>query len=145
MEDLFRSYWWLLFPLSWFVIGGWNSLLNYRRHKDTMELMRTYVASGKEPPPDLVQAVSQPIDDDWGPRRRYRYGYRYGRGGWASRVVFFAIMCAGFAWASREDIYGAGQAFSIVAFVMGAITVATLVSGLVCMIGARNGRDRPQE
>jgi len=22
MEDLFRSYWWLIFPLGWFVASG---------------------------------------------------------------------------------------------------------------------------
>ncbi len=132
MEDLFRSYWWLLFPLSWFVIGGWNSWLNYRRSRDAMDLMRTYAASGKEPPPDLLKTFNGPIDEDswnYSDRRHQRYGYGYRRS-WPGRVVLFGMLCAGFAWASYSDYFGVSEPFAIVAFVMGAIAVATLVSGL---------------
>ena len=30
MEDLFRSYWWLLFPAGWFIAEAWQSWLRYR-------------------------------------------------------------------------------------------------------------------
>ena len=50
MEDLFRSYWWLLFPLAWFVSAGFSSLLNYRRQKDALKLIQTYAEKGQEPP-----------------------------------------------------------------------------------------------
>ncbi|MBX7247500.1 MAG: hypothetical protein K1X35_00445 [Caulobacteraceae bacterium] len=136
MEDLFRSYWWLLFPLSWFIIGGWNSWLNYRRSRDAMDLMRQYAAQGKEPPPDLMRTLSYPVDDDgWG-RRRYRhYGYRRS---WPARVAMFSILAVGFYWAASENLYGAEDAFKIVTFVMGAIAVATLVGGLVARLGGRD-------
>lgn len=136
MEEIFRSYWWLLFPLSWFVIGGWNSWLNYRRSKDAMDLMRQYAAQGKEPPPDLMRTLSYPVDDDgWGGRRRWRRGY-YGYGSygyrrnWPARVVTLGVLSAGFAWAAWSDYFGVSQPFAIVAFILGAIALATLVGGL---------------
>ena len=45
-------------------------------------------------------------------------------------VVLFGVMSAGFAYASWSDIYGAGEAFLIVSFVLGALCLASLVSAL---------------
>ena len=30
MEDLFRSYWWLIFPIWGLAMGSWHSFANYR-------------------------------------------------------------------------------------------------------------------
>lgn len=137
-EDLFRSYWWLLFPLSWFIAGAWHSWLNYRKHRDNLDLIKKFADSGKEVPAGLLDKLSAPIPDDWDEHdardrrdRRYRRYYRrtYGFGGWY-RVVLFGSLAAGFAYASYIDIYGAGEAFTIVAFVMGAMFLATLVATL---------------
>jgi hypothetical protein len=131
MEDLFRSYWWLLFPFSWFVIGGWRSWLNYRSNRDTLDLIKSYAQSGREPPPELLARLNQRDaygDDDDRPRRRYRGDSRYG--GWY-QVVLFGVLCMGFTYAAVTDFYGNGSAFVIVAFVMGALSLATLVSTLV--------------
>jgi hypothetical protein len=50
MEDVFYRYWWLLFPLAWFVLSGWKSWLRHQRRRDELDLMRTYAAHGKTPP-----------------------------------------------------------------------------------------------
>lgn len=129
MEDLFRSYWWLLFPLAWFVFGGFTSLLNYRRQRDALKLIQTYAEKGQEPPAALLALLDRPIDGSgvWvSPNDRYG---RPGDGAWFS-VVLFGIMAAGFAYASWTDIYGAGEAFLIVSFVLGALCLASLVSAL---------------
>lgn len=129
MEDLFRSYWWLLFPLAWFVFGGFSSFLNYRRQKDTLKLIQTYAERGQEPPAALLKVLERPIDaddDSW----QLRGGGRMSDGNWFS-VVLFGVMSAGFAYASWADIYGAGDAFLIVAFVLGALCLASLVSALL--------------
>ena len=132
-EDLFRSYWWLLFPLSWFIAGAWHSWLNYRKHRDNLDLIKKFADSGKEVPAGLLDKLSAPIPDDWDDdsyrgRHRRRYSRR-GYGGWY-QVVLFGSLAAGFAYASYIDIYGAGEAFTIVAFVMGAMFLATLVATL---------------
>ncbi len=136
-EHLFRSYWWLLFPLSWFIAGAWHSWLNYRKHRDNLDLIKRFADSGKDVPAGLLDKLSSPIPDDWDDddyrgrraRRYYRGRYGYGFGGWY-RVVLFGSLAAGFAYASYTDIYGAGQAFTIVAFVMAAMFLATLVATL---------------
>lgn len=135
MEDLFRSYWWLIFPLGWMMAGGFNSLLNYRRQRDTLDLIKTYAEKGQEPPEALLKVLDRPLDaddDSWHSRRR---GSRMNDGNWFS-VVLFGVMGAGFAYASYTDIYGAGDAFLIVAFVLGALCLASLVSAL---LGRRRG------
>lgn len=127
MEDLFRSYWWLLFPLSWFIFGGFTSFLNYRRQKETLKLIKTYADKGQEPPEALLKVLDRPIDEDgWNSGRGGNSG---GGQGWFS-VVLFGIMAAGFGYASYTDMYGAGDAFLIVTFVLGALCVASLVSKL---------------
>ena len=128
MEDLFRSYWWLLFPLAWFVSAGFSSYLNYRRQKDTLKLIQTYAEKGQEPPEALLKVLDRPIDaddDSWHSRRCGRAG-----DGSLFSVVLFGVMAAGFGYASHMDIYGAGDAFLIVSFVLSALALASLVSAL---------------
>lgn len=138
MEDLFRSYWWLLFPLGWFMFGGFNAVMNYYRQKNVLKIIKTYADRGEQPPESLLKIVEQPIDDSHEYQRGvYQPGTRREDGGWFS-VVLFGCMALGFGYASWSNMYGAGDAFLIVAFVMGALCAASLVSGLV---GRRRRRD----
>ena len=130
MEDLFRSYWWLLFPLAWFVFGGFSSFLNYRRQRDTLKLIQSYAERGQEPPAALLKVLERPIDGSGMYESSAGDGSgRPGDGAWFS-VVLFGVMAAGFAYATWADIYGAGEAFLIVSFVLGALCLASLVSAL---------------
>ena len=52
MEDVFRSYWWLLFPIGFFVFGAWDRWLSYKRSQDRLDLLRAYTNQGKDPPPN---------------------------------------------------------------------------------------------
>jgi amino acid permease len=139
MEDMFRQFWWLIFPLSWFVFGAYQSWLSYRANRDTLDLIKTYAQAGREPPPELLAKLSKRWNDgddfaeaddgDERSRRRHRRRYRH-QHTW-SRVALFGCLCAGFTFASVTDLYQAGPAFIIVAFVMGALTVASAVAILV--------------
>ncbi|MCF8504329.1 MAG: hypothetical protein K9G59_05390 [Caulobacter sp.] len=130
MEDLFRSYWWLMFPLAWFIMGGWQSWLNYRKHRDNIDIIKSYAASGREPPAGLLDKLNAPSahDDAYGYNYRESRGRR-GYGGWY-QVVLFGSLAAGFGYAAATDIYEAGPAFVIVTFVMGALCLASLVATL---------------
>ncbi|MBX7247499.1 MAG: hypothetical protein K1X35_00440 [Caulobacteraceae bacterium] len=55
MEELFRDYWWLLFPLSWMVYAGWTGFLHERRRAEAFKLIRTYREKGQEPPAELAR------------------------------------------------------------------------------------------
>lgn len=135
MEDLFRSYWWLLFPLSWFVFGGINSVVNYYRQKNVLNLLRTYAEKGQEPPAALLSALEQPVDE-WGETRKPRRPTNY----WA-QVGLFAVMAAGFGGAA---LFGQGNGyafpFTIVAFVMAAVAVWALINAMTQRRGS-GGRD----
>lgn len=136
MVELFQGYWWLLFPLGWFVFGGFNAVMNYYRQKNVLKIIKTYADRGEQPPESLLKIVEQPIDD----RHEYQPGTRMEDGRWFS-VVLFGVMAVGFGYASWSDMYGAGDAFLIVSFVMGALCAASLVSGLL----GRQRRRRPQD
>lgn len=129
MEDLFRSYWWLLFPLGWFIASGFSSWLNYRRQRDAIEIIKRYADSGKEPPAELMKLLDKPIDAE---TEFWRSGDAAcgsgGRGRHVFSVVLFAALSAGFGYAAWADLYGAGEAFLIVAFVTGALALASLAS-----------------
>ena len=138
MEDMFRQFWWLIFPLSWFVFGAYQSWLSYRANRDTLDLIKTYAQSGREPPPELMAKLSKrwndgddlgEVDDDDRFRRRHRR--RHWRQHTWSRVALFGCLCAGFTFAAATDLYEAGPAFVIVSFVMAALAVAAAVSILV--------------
>ncbi len=132
MEDLFRSYWWLLFPMAWFVFGGFSSFLNYRRQKETLKLIRAYAERGEPPPEGLLKVLDQPVDDS----RDYGPGRSGGRDGHWFSFVFFGIAAVGFAYGAYTDMYGAGPALVIVTFVLAGLSAASLVSAL------RQGRRR---
>lgn len=134
MEDLFRSYWWLIFPVGWMIAGGFSSLLNYKRQKDTLKLIQTYAEKGQEPPEALLKVLDRPIDVD---HEHRSYSERRGTEGTWFSVVLFGLMAAGFGYASYTDMYGAGEAFLIVTFVLGALSAACLVQAL--MRGGRKG------
>jgi amino acid permease len=139
MEDMFRQFWWLIFPLSWFVFGAYQSWLSYRANRDTLDLIKTYAQSGREPPPELMAKLSkrwndgddlgEVDDDDDSYRRRHRR--RHWRQHTWSRVALFGCLCAGFTYAAVTDLYQAGPAFVIVSFVMAALAVAAAVTILV--------------
>lgn len=59
MLDLVSAYWWLAFPLSWFVITGWRNGLAYRANRDTMDVIKSYVRNGRTPPPELIVKLRQ--------------------------------------------------------------------------------------
>lgn len=133
MVELIQSFWWLLFPLGWFIFGGFNAMVNYYRQKNVLKIIKTYADRGEQPPEALLKIVEQPIDD----RHEYTQNRRMDDGNGFS-VVLFGIMAVGFGYASWSNMYGAGDAFLIVAFVMGALAAASLVSSL---LGRRRRRD----
>lgn len=56
--DLFRDFWWLVFPLSGIVFGAFQRWLAYRARRETLDLIKTYAAAGREAPAELVARLS---------------------------------------------------------------------------------------
>lgn len=128
MEDLFRSYWWLLFPLAGFAFAGLASYLRYRRQKALLDLIRSYVENGREPPADLIGQINMGADDDgdWtGTSRGRREPTNY----W-SLVGLFTVLAAGFGIATFMGVDGGSGAFVIVTLTMAAVAVWALICAL---------------
>ena len=133
MEDLFRAYWWLLFPMAWFVFGGFSSWLNYRKQRETLKLLKTYADKGQEPPEALLRVLDKPIDSDneaWGgasrPGRPANYWSLFG---------LFAVLAGGFGIAAyMPETFGVDMGvrfpFTVVALTMGAVSVWALISAM---------------
>jgi hypothetical protein len=140
MDDLFRSYWWLLFPLGFFVFGAWDRWLVYKRSQDHLELIKAYAAQGKEPPPELVRGIRETVlddtDDDYaGSRRGRRYYRRYHRYGpyWQWRAFFFTGAVALGFWLASEyaDLPGTEGPFRLVAIIMTCVAGANLLGAIL--------------
>jgi len=146
MESFFFSYWWLLFPLGFFIFGAWDRWLSYQRSKDRLELLRTYTAQGKDPPPELIRALQGEEDlDDQGPppydpydrysrraaRRYYRYRWRASPyWAWRGAIVTGAV-AAGFWFASEyADIPGIDWPFRLVAIIMTCVAAGNLIAAI---------------
>lgn len=56
--ELFRDFWWLIFPLSGMVFGAFQRWLAYRARRDALDLIRSYAAAGHEPPTALVDRLN---------------------------------------------------------------------------------------
>jgi hypothetical protein len=142
VNNFFYSFWWLIFPIMGFGFGFLNMYLRYRHQRDAMELLKTYVAQGKEPPPEISKMLSQPMSDgQWG-----GWGGCGRRGGryWEWRRVFiFASLAIGFGLASYYgDDWGVhGEpAFVVVAAVMACLAIGSLLFALLA--GRLSGDDK---
>ena len=60
IQDFFRSFWWLIFPLGWFAFEAYQRWLAHRARRDTVELLKTYAEAGREPPPELLARLDRP-------------------------------------------------------------------------------------
>jgi hypothetical protein len=112
--------------------------MRYRRHRDTLDLIKSYTDQGKDPPQALVDRVAGKLradeeaednEDGWSDRedRRHYRRLRRREGRWY-QVVLFGVLAAGFGFAAVSDMYSASGAFLIVAFVMAALCLASLVT-----------------
>jgi hypothetical protein len=155
MVYFFSSYWWLLFPIGAFVFGAWDRWLAYRRSRDHLDLLKTYAAQGKEPPPELVRGVADGLNGEapgayppgggyppgygaappppyyWGSRRAWRRYYRWGPY-WQWRSAFITgAVAAGF-WAASEwsDWPGTYEPFRLVAIIMTIVAAGNLLGAI---------------
>ena len=130
MTEIFVSYWWLLFPLAFFIAGGWNSFMRYQRTRAKIDLLKSYAASGKEPPAELVASIDR---DDEG---RDHWGGGEGRsgqkgGGTAFLVILFAGLAGVFFYTGKVGLLGqTGDEFYFIAMILGVLSLAFLASAI---------------
>jgi hypothetical protein len=152
MHSFFWSFWWLIFPIGFFIFGAWDRWLAYQRSRDRLELLRTYTAQGKDPPPELLKALqadeAEEEDDAYAPydrygrrrgRRYYRRYLRYASPYWAWRTaIVTSAVAAGFWFASEyADFPGLDWPFRLVAIIMTAVAAGHLVAAIFSSVFPR--------
>jgi len=126
------SYWWLIFPLFFFFGAGWDSWLKFRRHKATLDVLKSFAASGKEPPEGVLKALQNTSksggldgaiedasggDDDW-------------RGTSPFLVVLMFGLAGVFAYAGYTGMMDLDEEAYFVAMILSVIGFAFLISAL---------------
>ncbi|MBI1233440.1 MAG: hypothetical protein GC208_02930 [Alphaproteobacteria bacterium] len=132
-SELFVSYWWLLFPLAFFIAAGWSSFMRYQRTKAKIDLLKTYAAAGKEPPADLIASLERDSDrddeHDWtGGGESASSG---SGGGNAFLVILFSGLAGVFAYAGWSGlISGVREEFYFIAMILGVLALAFFASAI---------------
>jgi len=57
MYELFRDFWWVMFPMSFMLLGAFRAWLSYRAHREVVLTLRKLATEGREPPAALVAAL----------------------------------------------------------------------------------------
>ncbi len=119
--DFFSAYWWLIFPIFGMAMAFQGAGQSEKRQRRTLDLIRSYVEQGKEPPAELLKLAQKSDDDDWG------MGGRGDKNSRAWTFVVFAALSAGFAtgyWFVRAEDFA--FAFLIVSVTMGVLALGAL-------------------
>lgn len=144
LDDFFHDYWWLLFPIGFFIFGAWDRWLAYKRSRDHLELIKHYAAQGKEPPPELVRGVQPDANDPngwgappygpppyWYGRRAWRRYYRWGPyWQWRSAFVTGAVAIGFWVASDWADIPGTEHAFRLVAIILSFVAIGNLLGAI---------------
>lgn len=125
LTQLFDSYWWLLFPLGFFVAAGWSSYMRYKRTQAKVDLLKTYAAAGAEPPTELLDSLDAPDasgdDAEAGD----------GRGTTTFLVILFGGLAAIFGAVGYLGVFGMeGPEAYFVSAILGVLAFAFLFSGI---------------
>jgi hypothetical protein len=59
VDDLFRDFWWLLFPIGAMALSAFRAWLNYRARREVVNTLRDLAEAGKEPPAALFNQLSR--------------------------------------------------------------------------------------
>jgi len=119
--EFFHDFWWLMFPLFGMSMAVMGMFQDDRRSQKAIDLIKSYVDQGKDPPPELLKLAMQDADSAaWrssGPSR-----------GW-SFVVFAALAAGlgtGYYFVRAED-----WAF---AFLIGAVATGVMAVGALFIL-----------
>jgi integral membrane sensor domain MASE1 len=130
LNDFWSTHWWLiiillamLFPISGMIMGAWAQNAYFRQRREALETLKIYANQGKEPPPEVVDALT---GWGWG-GRRWRGRWRdaaaasngaVGQGDWfEARTAYLAARAA--RWRAREPFRRWNNAITVSAFAGG--------------------------
>jgi hypothetical protein len=130
MIELFREFFWLIFPILGMGIAFMAVAGEFGRQKRALEVLRVYAEKGTEPPASVLAVLSRASSEQ---KKDPMAGF-----------ALFAVLTVGFAAVTLRFAYmGFGWpfelGFGIAAFVMAAIAASRLVSALSNNSSANGG------
>ncbi len=88
--DIFQRFWWLVFPVLWMIWSMVDLAGRHKRARHGMDLIKSYIDQGKEPPPELLKILSNKDDGKDCKSRGHSW----------TPVFLFAVLSAAFLWAA---------------------------------------------
>lgn len=122
--DLFRQFFWMVFPIFGMGVGAWAIWNEYSRQKKALEVLKVYAEKGQEPPESVLEVLTRASTPT--PRRSRSA---------LSRAVFFGVLTVGFAFMAVWTHANSGPfqfvtGWSIAAIALGALCASNLVAAL---------------
>ncbi len=117
--EFFADYWWLMFPLFGMVMAMMGMFQSEQRTTKTMDLIKSYIDQGKEPPVELLKLAAQ--DTEGRPSQTPAESRAW------SFIVFTALSAGlgtGYYFVQAQDW---AFAFLIGAVIMGVMAVGALL------------------
>ena len=122
--EFFAAYWWLMFPIFGMFMGVMGMFQTERRATKAMDLIKSYVDQGKEPPAELLKLAAEGDNASSSTPQDNR--------AWTA-IVFVAItvgLSVGYYFVQAED-----WAF---VFLIGAVTMGIMAVGSLFLLISRN-------
>lgn len=121
MIELFREFFWLIFPILGMGIAFMAVAGEFGRQKRALEVLRVYAEKGTEPPPSVLAVLSRASSE---PKKNPMAGF-----------ALYAVLAIGFGavalWAGHMSLGWTFElGFGIAALVMLAIAASRLVTAL---------------
>lgn len=120
-EELFRDFWWLMFPIFGMGMGLLGMISSERRSREVMNVIKSYVDQGKEVPPELLRMAQSDWEAPAQPQQRAPNSNLW-------TFFTFAAMAAGFSvawWYVRGELWSIS--FLVVAVTFGVLAFGALV------------------
>lgn len=121
--ELFVGFWWLIFPIFGMLMGFWGMISSERRSARVMDLIKSYVDQGKEPPAELLRLATsdEEVMAQTPEGRRNSNSWSF---------VVFAALAAGFG-VGYYFVRGEDYAF---AFLIVAVVMAVMAAGALFIV-----------
>ncbi len=123
MADLFRQFFWIIFPVLGMGMGAFSIWNEFSRQKKALEVLKVYAEKGTEPPESVISVLNRASTR---PRRP--------GAGW-SRAAFFGVLAIGFAgmaiWTGLDGgPFSFATGWTIAAIALGALCASNVVQAL---------------
>lgn len=123
--EFFAAYWWLMFPIFGMFMGIMGMFQTERRANKAMDLIKSYIDQGKEPPAELLKLAAEGDNASSSSTPQDNRVWTF--------IVFTAItvgLSVGYYFVQAED-------WSFV-FLIGAVTMGIMALGSLFLLVTRN-------